>query len=191
MPRYSINPTLLIDRPWWCGHPFRAHRGRARRWCMMTLLLVLGIIIWGYAYLTDPDRVRQMAESYLSERIGGRVEIGNATLSIFQGLRVDEVKVCVDPGADRPDTLLFSAQSLVLNYDPRKLIAGKLDATQIIAQKPHVYLTLSRSEQGDRWNYQRLAPSGAASRPVKSGSPQKLSFPEVMLRNAEVEIGEM
>jgi hypothetical protein len=191
MPRYSINPTLLIDRPWWCGHPFRAHRGRARRWCMMILLLVLGVVIGGYAYLTDPDRVREMAENYLSERIGGRVEIGSANLSIFQGLSVNEVKVSVDPGADRPDTLLFSAQSLVLNYDPRKLIAGKLDATQIIAQKPHVYLTLSRSETGDTWNYQRLAPSATTSRPVKPGPPQKLSFPEVMLRNAEVEIGEM
>ncbi len=158
---------------------------------MLILLAVLGVVIGGYAYLTDPDRVRLMAENYLSERIGGRVEIGKATLSIFQGLRVDDVRVSVDPGADRPDSLLFSAQSLVLNYDPRKLIAGKLDATEIIAQKPHVFLTLSRSVHGDSWNYERLAPPAPASRPTYPAPAEKLSFPEVMLRNAEVEIGEM
>ena len=60
------------------------------------------IVIGGYAYLTDSSRVRTMAQSYLSHLLGGRVEIGVSTLTCFEGLRVDDVKVYVDPGADKP-----------------------------------------------------------------------------------------
>src|SRR5882724_7243825 len=191
MPRYSINPSLLIDRPWWCGHPFRAHRGRARRMCMGIVFLVLSVVIGGYTYLTDSEHVRVMAQDYLSKLMRGRVEIGRATLSIFEGLRVDDVKVSVDPGGGRPDSLLFSAQSLVVNYNPRQLIAGRLDATEIVAQKPHVYLTFTQSAGGASWNYERLGRPEAAPPPAKPGAPAKLSFPELLLRNAEVEIGEV
>ena len=109
MPRYSIHPGQLLDRPWWCGHPFRAHRGRFRRCCMGTLFVLLCLVIGGYTYLTDSDRVRLMAQGYLSTLMGGRVQIGRATLSIFEGLRLDKVSISVDPEGDRPDSLLFSA----------------------------------------------------------------------------------
>ena len=159
---------------------------------MTSLFITLSLVIGGYTYLTDSNRVRSMAQGYLSHLLGGRVEIGGATLSIFDGLRVDDVKVHVDPDRGRPDSLLFSAQAFVVNYDPRKLLRGQLDATEIVAQKPHVYLTLTQQRTGVQWNYQRLFKSQPPQPepPAKSGTTQ-LTLPTLLLRNAVVEISEV
>jgi hypothetical protein len=191
MPRYSCNPTCFIDRPWWSGHPFRPHRGRCRKWVMSILLVLLCVVIGGYTYLTDAARVRLMAQNYLSQLLGGRVEIGAATLSLFEGLRLDNVSVHVDADRGQPDSLLFSAQSFVLNYDPRKLVEGQLEATEIIAQKPHVYLTLTQDGSKSRWNYQRLHPVQAAPAPAAKPGPVNITLPQILLRNAVVEISEV
>ena len=57
---------------------------------MIIIFFLLCAIIGGYTYLTDSRRVREMAEAYLSNMLGGRVEIGQATLSIFEGLTLEE-----------------------------------------------------------------------------------------------------
>lgn len=157
---------------------------------MSVLLVTLSLVIGGYTYLTDSNRVRTMAQGYLSHLLGGRVEIGGATLSIFEGLRVDDVKVHVDPDRGKPDSLLFSAQAFVVNYDPRKLIRGQLDATEIVAQKPHVYLTLTQQPGGDQWNYQRFG-RNQPPQPEAAKGPTTLTLPSVLLRNAVVEISEV
>src|SRR5690348_10231471 len=192
MPRYSCNPARLIDRPWRSGHPFRPHPGRFRRIFMAVLLVFLTLIIGGYTYITDSNHVRQMAQAYLSKLVGGRVEIRGATLSIFEGLRLDGVEVHVDPEPGRPDSLLFSAENFVLNYDPARLITGQLESTQIIAQKPHVYLTLTQQHKEDHWNYARLAKPQAETQPAAPSSHgPRIALPEVVLRNAVVDISEV
>lgn len=192
MPRYSCNPARLIDRPWRSGHPFRPHPGLLRRIVMSVLLAVLSLVIGGYTYVTDSNHVRQMAQGYLSKLIGGRVEIRSATLSIFEGLRLEGVEVHVDAQAGRPDSLLFSADDLVLNYDPARLIRGQLESTQIIAQKPHVYLTLTQQQKEDHWNYARLAMEPREPVPASQARHgRSIALPEVVLRNAVIDISEV
>ena len=76
-------------------------------------LLVLCGVIGGYWYATDSNRVRGKAQEYLSRLIGGHVTIGEATLSIFQGLQLKDVCVYSDETADE-DAMLFKARSFVL-----------------------------------------------------------------------------
>src|SRR5437868_4642254 len=119
MSRPAQSLDRLFDRPWRWGHPFARRTGRARRWCMTFLLLLLCGIIYTYGHVTDATRVRLMAEKYLSDLVGGRVVIGRAYLSIFEGLRLDDVEVHVDParsprgaagrGKADDESLLFSA----------------------------------------------------------------------------------
>src|SRR4051794_6487275 len=169
MPRYCLTPDRLFDRPWRPGHPFRPRMGRARRLGMVVLLLILSAIIFGYGYLTDSDRVRHMAEAYLSSLVGGRVKVGGATLSVFEGLRLDDVRVFVDdfpgpPGAagaanarspiSAADAEVFSARTFIIQYDFRSMLRGQLEATQIVAEKPHVRLT--RDVERRTWNFQRM-----------------------------------
>ncbi len=190
MSRSIATADHLFDRPWRAGRPFKPATGRARRWSMILLLLLLCAVIGGYGYLTDSQRVRRMAETYLSNLVGGRVEVGRATLSVFEGLRLDDVKVHVDDDFSAPDSVLFSAQTFVIKYDPRSMVGGRLEASQIVAQKPQVLLAQNR--QTGLWNYNRLGRGRARSlRPSFRPRGKPLALPEVLLRNARVEISEV
>jgi hypothetical protein len=190
MSRQAITPDHLFDRPWRPGRRFTQPGGRLRRVLMLAVLLSLSAVIGTYAYVTDSVRVRAMAESYLSSLVGGPVKVGGATLSVFEGLRLDNVRVYVDDQTEAADSLLFSAQTFLIKYDPRTMIGGKLEATQIVAQKPQVHL----AENHDRgeWNYERLARRRHRERAPTPGVPGKtLALPEVLLRNARVMISEI
>src|SRR5580704_16623128 len=100
------NPERLFDRTWRPRHPLRPKLSAARRWGMRALLITLCAVIFGYSWLTDTRRVRAMASSYLSDLLGGDVHIGRASLSIFEGLRLDDVTLGTgDP--DLPDSTIF------------------------------------------------------------------------------------
>src|SRR5678816_3688127 len=86
----------LMDRPWRTAHPFRPRVTVHRRIVMMTLFILFSSVIATYLYVTDSNRVRQMTESYLTSVLGGPVHVRRATLSIFEGLRLDNVTVHVD-----------------------------------------------------------------------------------------------
>jgi hypothetical protein len=190
MSRYSVSPDLLFDRPWRAGHPFRPHTGRMRRRCIALLLILLCLIIGGYGYLTDSARVRAMAQSYLSGLIGGRVEVGGARLSIFEGLRLEDVTVGVDEEGGAPDAVLLHAQTIVVLYDPRAMLAGRLEATQIIAEKPRVMITVDAASNS--WNYTRLARlKNRRRRPIVPNPTVANLLPEILLRNARLSMSEL
>ena len=198
MSRYSLNPDRLFDRPWRPGHPFHPKSGRLRRLSTAGLLVFLCGVIWTYGYLTDAKRVRDMAQGYLSGLVGGRVTVEGASLSIFEGLRLDGVKVFVDapvepggpPALARKDSLLFSAKTFVVQYDPRSMLGGRLEAGQIVAEQPQVHL--SRDVTTDHWNFQRLGQSPKPRpAPAPGPPPPAMALPEVLLRNARVEINDL
>src|SRR5688500_237477 len=189
MPHPTPTADRLFDRPWRPGHhPFGKSPSRLRRWFMVTTLLVLCSLIGAYLYYTDTDRVRSMAQSYLSHILRGRIEIGAAKLSIFEGLRLQDVRVYVDETNDAPDAVLFSAEAFLIKYDPRVLITGRLEADQIIAIDPHVRLT--ENIDTGRWNYQRLVRE--RREPVTQAKPgPEVVLPEILLRNAQVDYSEV
>src|SRR5262245_29003121 len=132
MPKSLQTPDRLFDRTWRPGHPFRRRISSGRRWFMGMVFFVLCGVIWGYAYLTDSTRVGEMAEQYLTNLLGGQVKVGNASLSIFEGLRLDDVQLYADEGPTS-GARLFSAKSFLIQYNPRALLTGKIDATRIVA----------------------------------------------------------
>ena len=162
---------------------------RLRRWGILTLFLLLCSTIFGYLHFTDSTRVRGMAQSYLTDILGGRIEIGAATLSIFEGLRLDDVRVYVDDaGHESVDAVLFSADTFLIKYDPRVLVTGRLEAEQIIAIDPHVRIT--ENVDAGRWNYQRMVRERPPTT-APSGPSRPMTLPEVMLRNAQVDYAEI
>ena len=218
MPKRPPIPEQLFDRPWRWGHPFVRRCGRVRRTAMTLLLLLFCGVIYTYTHVTDAARVRGMAQSYLSRLIGGRVLIGQATLSVFEGLRLDDVEVHADPAPDleldadgnpitntaaavanavphgppAPDTMLFSAKTFVIKYDVRAMLSGTLEATQIVIEKPRVSLT--ENVDTGAWNWHRLVRRGGGRRggvrPTVSPTPPP-KLPEILLRNARVEFNEI
>jgi hypothetical protein len=183
------NPDRLFDRTWRPRHPLRPRLSSTRRRCMLLVFLLLCTIIFGYTYLTDSRRVRDMAGSYLSDLLGGDVKIGNASLTIFEGLRLDDVTLRIDQ-SNRPESIIFHASTFWIRYNPYELLAGRLAATQIIAIEPKVMLVEDPAAQ--QWNYQRLWNAHLAAHkanPNKSGSP--MALPQIILRDAQVDYIQM
>src|SRR5689334_23111321 len=105
MARRNASLDELFDRPNRLGAAFGSRISPLRRWGMVFVFFLLVSVICTYWVLTDSRRVRSMAQDYLSKLTGGRVEVQNATLSIFEGLRLDGVVVRVDDAdAKLPDS---------------------------------------------------------------------------------------
>src|SRR5258706_13799132 len=105
--------------------PLSAVRQRSLRrhvW-MVVLFITLCTIIWAYWTITDSNRVREMAESALSKLVGGKGKVGSATLSIFEGLRLKDVRVYVDDPS-KPQALVFQADTFLVKTNPGALLAG-------------------------------------------------------------------
>src|SRR5580658_1412150 len=178
------NPDRLFDRTWRPRHPLRPRLSNFRRRCMLSILGLLCAVILGYGWITDSKRVRAMAEIYLSDLLGGDVQIRRASLSIFEGLRLDDVTVRVE-GPQRPDSTVFHAQTLLVKYNPVELLEGKISGTQIVAIAPTVILV--EDDQTHHWNYQRLwHGKGVPPRHDKSVSNGPPVLPQIILRDAQV-----
>jgi hypothetical protein len=148
---------------------------------MTVAFLLLCIVIGGYLFITDSNRVRQSAESYLSLLLGGPVKVGDATLSIFEGLRLDKVRLYTgEPG--KPETELFTAESFIINYNPQALLRGKIEATRIVAVEPKLFLTEDRDT--GLWSYERYIPRGGG---IEGAGMTIRTLPEIVLRNATVD----
>ena len=188
MPAPVSTPHCPFDRLWQPGHPFRARRSRCRRWTMALLLIFMSAIISSYWYLTDPARIKGMSQSYLSELVGGQVEIGSASLTVFEGLKLSKVSVRVDNSA-LADTRLFFADAIEIQYDPASLLRGQLEATRIIATGARVNLV--EDSVAGKWNYQRLHKASGHPSTGKPSDHSPALLPQLVLRDAVVEYSEM
>jgi AsmA-like C-terminal region len=160
---------------------------------MIALLFFFSTAIGAYWWFTDPTRIRTMAESYLTDLIGGHVHVGEASLSVFEGLKLTNVTLKVDD-ANAPDSVLFVADAFDIQYDPAALLRGDLQATRIIVTGPQVHL-VENVDKG-RWNYQRLLSQGTSrpigpESPAPSTAPTPPPLPEIVLRDAEVKYSEI
>jgi hypothetical protein len=183
MSKVMPSPERLFDRTWRPGHPFRPHSNYLRRAFLYFLFGTLLLVIVSYVILTDSTRVRRMAEDDLGKLLGGRVVVERAHLSIFQGLRLDGVKLFV---GDRKQnsTLLFSSDSFLIEYNPLALLQRRIEATRIVAVGPEVHLT-EDTKTGWR-NYAALLEARQAN-PLPAAEPnQRIVLPEIVLRDARV-----
>jgi len=187
MARRGASLDELFDRPYRPGAAFAVRISPLRRWGMCFVLLLLVSVIFTYWILTDSHRVRAMAEEYLSKLTGGQVEVQSATLSIFEGLRLDGVVVRVDDAAARPDSTLFKAETILIKYNPQSILSGGLDATQIVALDPQVFLC-EDLDRG-RWNWQRATREQKPTTRASNAAPMR--FPEILLRNAQLHYSRM
>lgn len=161
---------------------------------MGVVLVILLIIIFSHAYLTNGDRVKQMAESYLSHVLNARVEVGSADLSIFEGMSLSKVAIYID-SSNSPESLIFTADVFRVDYKPQALLLGKLDALQIIAVGPRVHLT--ENLDTGLWNYelflrnQSLNASALDPSRRRDGGHGAMTLPELILRDARIDYSQL
>lgn len=180
--------VLMTSTPWHPGYPFRPRGGRVRRIGSVLTLATLSALISAYWYVTDSKRVRQFAEHYLTEAVGGRVTVGRARLSIFEGLRLDDVTVKVDD-RNAPDSTLLTATTLHVRVPVLGALSGDLSGVSILAVEPRALLVSSAETR--TWNFQRLPRPQTTTRPAGPRQPSRITLPQVLLRNARIEFAEL
>ena len=82
-----------------------------------------------------------------------------------------------------PDSTLFKAGTILIKYNPQSILSGRLQATQIVALDPQVFLCEDLDK--GRWNWQRAAAEAESRRPATSQA-REMKFPEILLRNAQL-----
>lgn len=185
MKRALQSPSRLLHKTWRAGHPFPRRLSGGRRWGIGLLFVLLTLVITFYSWITHAAHVREMAESYLSQLVGGQVHVGRATLSIFQGLKLEDVRLYVKSPSPEDRTPLFEAQAVQLDYNPAALLEGRVDARRIIATGPRVVLT--EDLRTGRWSHEDLKFRARSRKPRDANDQGPLVLPEVVLRDAQVE----
>src|SRR5205814_1686815 len=147
----------------------------------LAILILFLLSIW---YVTNPKRISRLAETLLSNVLGGRVTVKSGHLSFSGTLLLSGVELQTDPvnGKSMP---IFSADQIEARFDWASLLSGQLKATQLTAIHPTLYLVEDRDTE--RWNYERYrAPSSTEpSLPVPQVSTVKTpSLPVIVLREA-------
>jgi hypothetical protein len=190
MAQSTLTIDRLFDRSSRLPYPLRARTSQLRRWTMLSLFVVLSTVIGVYWYMTDTRRVRAMAEQYLTQLSGAQVTVGKATLSIFEGLRLDDVRVYAEsPEHADPKSIralpIFSASRFQISYDLHSMLRGKLEATRIVATNPRMLLAEDLDTR--TWNYQKLARPQSTPELQLTGPTEPLKLPELQLRDARLE----
>lgn len=162
--------------------------GRVVRVLSLLTLLLLGTVVFLYVRLTNPDRVRAMASEFLSRGVEGRVEIGDARLSLFEGLQLRDVLIATRDPSDH--STVFSAPLLEIHFSPRTLWTGEIESARVVATEPEVFLLEDLDKK--RWNFQDLR-KPTTSAPT-TASTQRISapkLPEVLIRSGRVHRGQI
>ena len=181
------NSHRLFWRTWRSTCPIRPRHSALRRWSGISLLAVLCLVIVGYAFITDSDRVREQAETYLARLVGGPVYVQSASLSLFEGLRLEGVTILTHEveGEQDADAVFFTARSVSIDYSPLQLLTGRISAQSIIAVDPHVRIV--ENVDGGTWNFQKLQRPRPTGAPTTQFVPPE-ELPQILLRNARVEL---
>lgn len=160
---------------------------KIRKFLTALALVVMVLIIAGYWVVTDRVRVRRFLEQRLSRELGTKVQIGDARVSLFEGIRLDDIRVNATVDADKP---LFEAKRLQISYDPRSLFSGDVAAERVVAVEPRVRVIEDLDKQ--RWNFQMLDQSRSGSAKPGGGSGNAFNFlPEVLIRNARFDYAQI
>lgn len=169
----------------------RRRRSRLRNLFTSLLLLIFIAVIAGYGYVTDAERVRDLSQRFLTQLSGGNVTVDKAALSIFEGLRLDGIRITIGPDKEP----FFDARTLHISYNPLALLRGRVEADRVLAIEPHWYVV----EDVDRklWNFQLLAqrqepgPQQPDAQPQSATPDEAPMLPEVIVRNARIDYGQI
>lgn len=109
----------------------------------LIVLMIPAFLI--YHYLTSPERIRKLAESYIQQATHMNVVIDSAEFSLFNGIRLNDVKVGqADERLSQSTTgisdvrgkPIFACRQLHLHHSPWAILMGQLRITSAVAIQP-------------------------------------------------------
>lgn len=127
-----------------------SRRRRRRRTAQCVVLFAFAMsalaVVLAYRRFADPERVRAEAEALLQQFAHGRVRVGSAAFSIFDGIHLYDVAVASAPPEERsvrdsnlaPEMTetVFSCREVLISHDPVSALWGRLRIRSVVAVEP-------------------------------------------------------
>ena len=166
--------------------PTKRRRGRRVVVILLAMLAVgLGTVVWLYRHYTDPERIRQLAESRLQHYVGGRVSVGGARFSWVEGVCLSDVAVfaadAAGKGTHATSDAVFTCREVRLQHDTKAALSGGLVIKNVTAVEPTC--SIVRNTDDGSINLENLLL--AAPPPMDQAPP---SWPTIELRSARVHV---
>jgi len=109
------------------------------------LVLILVLTSWFWYFSTD-ERIKRQAITALERVIGGEVEIDKASLDPLFQIRIEGLRI-YQPGEQREDNLVFSAEEVILKHDPWSILQRQVILHEIVAKDPELQVWYDRDRQ--------------------------------------------
>ncbi len=191
-----MNRLLLAIAGLWPRRRRRAWRHVSARRRRIALALFTVVIVAGYGWwhFTNDRRVRRTAEVFLHRLTGASVRIRAARFGLFDGIRLEGVRLFyIDKNGRTEDVL--EAREVLLRHRPAALLRGNLDVTRVICIAP--VLRLTGDPEGEGWNYPELlhgtmsiSPVPGATRPTVTLRDGLVIFRE-SVKGGMIEVGRL
>ena len=119
-------------------------------------VLIVGLLAGGLVVVTEvvlsPERLKNLAEPYLSAQLGRQVTLGRAELSLFSGISVQDLKIMDDPAFS--NGAFLSLPGIEIQFTPLSLLTGSVD--RVVLTKPLIRVI---QDKNDRFNFHGLMKS--------------------------------
>ncbi len=129
-----------------------------RRWIGIATALLLLLVLMVYRYVTDAERLRAYAESWLEDFSGGEVHVKRVDFDLFRGLNLIGVTIAVPESAQfNPEDnsldarTLFRCASVFFQLRPLSLLSGHLAVPEITALHPELKLVHRSADGVGNW----------------------------------------
>lgn len=147
---------------------------RRRRVGLLLLALLVTLLYAGW-YFTRSSHIRREAKRTLENLTGADVDVDEATFSVFEGIRLFNVRVRIRGEEEH----FFTAEELVLKHRPGVLIfRRRIEPTEIVCLRPVVNLEY---ENGDS-NAERLFRL-ASSQQRSGGEGEPTPLPRIRVKD--------
>ncbi len=168
------------------SHAPRRHSPRKRIRKRIVASILLAVIVCSFSlasYNLVGERFNDHIINALGRITGGEVDIERSQINILSDIRINRLKVYI-PGKSHDDRyLIFSAEDILLAYDPWSIFTAQLKIDKIVAS--HALLNMSYDHNGKQWNINQLK----LKLPSSSGSRSE-TFPEFIIRDSYIQYQE-
>lgn len=162
---------------------------RRRGLAVAALLAVLltGYALWKYYALTDPERIKLMAQREIQQYFHGEVLVDRAEFSWFDGVVLHGVEVRRVPSSTdsvRPDDWteqpVISCREIRLTHDPRLLLLGHWRVVNVFAKNPTGFIVRDPAREGTNLTGLFRVPDAE--------DRSELDIPTIELRDARITV---
>lgn len=158
-----------------------------------TLGIILGVIlvaVIGLRVFFPAEKVRDMAVTMASEKLGREISVGDVGLSFAGGLGVELAQVEVANPAGFPGEPLLAAANIDLKLQLSPLVKGEFQVNRLVIEQPRVRL-VRKADGADNFTFEMQGKSEGPGEGADSGDQAAQSDVAISFDRLEINDGSL